>query len=64
MWLLIPLTFSLPARACVQGNALTGELPPVMPYNKIYTAHLACNMFTLISAGAHHVTDLNLAYNL
>ena len=48
----------------MQGNILTGALPSLMPYNKLFTAHLAYNKFTHIGLGAIHVTDLNLAYNL
>ena len=35
-----------------------------MPYNKLYTAHLAYNRFSSIEASGAHVTDLNLAFNL
>ena len=49
----------------LQGNILTGTLPPLMPYNKLFTAHLAYNQFSLVAAAtAVHITDLNLAYNM
>ena len=58
------LPFPLLHGPCVQGNILTGTIPSLMPYNKLFTAHLAYNQFSLIGGGAIHVTDLNLASNL
>ena len=56
---------------CMQSNSLTGDLPFLMPYNKLFTAHLAYNKFTGLGAAeadsdshAFHFTDINLAYNL
>ena len=62
--LILHCRFPLLHGPCMQGNILTGALPSLMPYNKLFTAHLAYNKFTHIGLGAIHVTDLNLAYNL